>query len=197
MDTPPRFADRAIVLGGASCVWLDVAALERMYGVWDGLVIAANDVGVHWRRRLDGWTSLHPDKLMRADPNDRHKLSWLAQREMRGGNRPQIWGRRNRFGVEHQINEQIPGGSSGLLAVQVAWAMGAERVVLCGVPMTKSPHFAESQDHGPQPWRSADSHWRPWAKNLGRLNNVRSMSGRTRETLGLPTAEWIQGADDE
>lgn len=190
--------DIAIVLGGAACVWLDLAAIEREIGEeWPGLVVAANDVGVHWQRDLHGWTSLHPDKLLHADPKHPAKLSWLAQRKMQGLNEPQTWAKRKRFNATHTINEGIPGGSSGLLAVQVAWAMGARRVILCGIPMTKTPHFEQSTIHGPQAWRSADSHFRPWQRHADKLRQrVRSMSGRTRELLGRPTREWIMEAHD-
>ena len=65
----------ALILGGASCVWDDVRELEKLIGhEWPGMVIAANDIGAHWPRRLDHWCSLHPINL--AD--------WREERARRG-----------------------------------------------------------------------------------------------------------------
>ena len=191
--------DIALVLGGAACVWLDLAALERMIkGEWPGLVVAANDVGVHWKRDLDAWTSLHPDRLTRVDVRHPKRWSWLDQREQAGGNTPELWARKNRFGVANQVQDRFKGGSSGLLAVEVALEMGAERVVLCGCPMTVSPHFNESIVHGPLAWKSADSHFRTWLRHRVILEpHVRSMSGRTKDTFGAPTRAWILGESNE
>lgn len=197
-DAPAR-TDIALVLGGARSVWLDVAALERIIEQeWPGLVVAANDVGVHWKRRLDAWTSLHPDRMTRADVRHPKRWSWLDQREQSGGNTPELWARKNRFGVPNTVDDRFKGGSSGLLAVEVALQMGAQRVVLCGVPMSQTPHFAESIDHGPLPWKSADSHWRAWHRHRVILEErVRSMSGRTLDTFGAPTRDWILGENHE
>lgn len=87
------------------------------------------------------------------------------------------------------------GGSSGFLAVSVALeALGADRVVLAGVPMR-----AEDAHHGDaQRWDEADQYWPTWLEHMGRLVGlVKSMSGRTREALGAPTREWlnVSGAD--
>ena len=87
------------------------------------------------------------------------------------------------------------GGSSGLLAVSVATALGCTRIVLCGVPMEKAPHFKESKVHqAGRLWAAADSHWRAWVKGsvMSQLKETtRSMSGRTGKTLGEPTLDWL------
>lgn len=185
--TPSR-PDIALVLGGASCVWDDVAALEAMYGgPWDGLVIAANDIGCHWPRELHHWVSLHPAKFEK----------WQALRIAEG--QPacafQTWGRELRM-KEPKITDHTRkawnGGSSGMFAVQVAVDLLCRRVVLCGVPLTMTPHFGESKEaFGPQ-WAAANGHWRAWPREKERmLGIVKSMSGRTQELLGAPTLEWL------
>lgn len=190
----------AIVLGGAECVWMDLVALERTYGRrWDGLVVACNDVGVHYRGRIDAWTSLHADKLLKGDGRDPEKRSWWRQRADNGYPMDGIvtYSRKGAYGADRDINEAVSGGSSGLLAVQVAWNMGADRVTLCGVPMTVTPHFAETECHTPTDWRSADSHWRAWKNNQKMLEGrVRSFSGRTRDVFGAPTYEWLAGREE-
>lgn len=179
---------KALVIGGADCIWRDVAALEAMLGhEWDGLVIAANDVGVHWPRRLDHLVSLHAEKLAR----------WREERVKAGRtDRVETWGRSSYKSVDHAFRPW-PGGSSGMYAVTVALHLRCTRIVLCGVPMTKDPHFAESKVHPVgKRWTQADAHWRAWRKpeNLGRMRGkVRSMSGRTRMLLGGPTPSWLDG----
>lgn len=185
-----RDPSRAIVIGGGECVWTDVRALEEMLGhEWDGLVIAANDVGCVWPRPLHYWVTLHPEKFKK----------WMEARA-KNGLPPceNTWSRKGRTGTRFQV-QPWAGGSSGMLGVTVAREIGCTKIVLCGVPMTRSPHFRESVVH-PQgrAWTSADNHWRSWTKPdvLARMRDyVRSMSGRTEQLLGAPTLEWLGAAD--
>jgi len=88
------------------------------------------------------------------------------------------------------------GGSSGMLAVQVALALGCTKVMLCGMPMTPTPHFEQSAefDAAHTVWSEADGHWRSWLRvhQHGWFEDrVRSTSGRTRDLFGAPTREWL------
>jgi hypothetical protein len=190
---------RAIILGGAECVWEDLAALERMTGTWDGLVIAVNDVGIHWTRRLDHWVSLHPEKLVKRDSAHVKKWPWVRQRDYLGHpNGYQTWTRNTKkANVDHSV-PAWSGGSSGLLAVNVARALDCDRVVLVGTPMDKRPHFRESIVHVKgRKWSPATAHWKKWLAHEADMQGwVRSMSGRTRDLLGEPTPEWLEGSDD-
>lgn len=184
---PGDFDDtRAIILGGAKCVWDDVRRLEAMLGrPWNGLVIAVNDVGCVWPRRLDHWCSLHAEKLPK----------WQQIRRKHGHpGQYETWGSRQKK-VDHNI-QPWGGGSSGLLGVTVALDhLKCTTVILCGIPMDKQPHFAESVEHQPtRVWNSGDSHWRVWKKDTvsrRMMDRVRSMSGRTRDMLGEPDCEWL------
>lgn len=183
-----RLRHWAIVLGGADNVWEDVRAWEAIYGrEWDGLTIAANDVGSWWPRRLDHWVSLHPNKFAR----------WMEQRAANGFSAAgETWGRTGRYEEvvtwDHELHPW-PGGSSGLLAVQVALHVGVTRVILCGVPMTPTAHFGESKESFGPVWYAAAGHWTAWAKHREHLLGwVRSMSGRTKEMLSEPTVDWLK-----
>ena len=172
----------AIVLGGSSEVWEDLLAWEEIYGrQWDGVVIVVNDVGSHWPRYLDHWCTLHPNKLD----------GWKKLREHQGlPGGYKTWGRRN-----HMTDRKIvpwAGGASGMLAVQVAQEVGCVRAIMCGIPMTPTPHFTESTEHGAQKWTSVAGHWRAWSTHMPKMQGwVRSMAGRTQEHLGKPTLEWL------
>lgn len=82
------------------------------------------------------------------------------------------------------------GGSSGFLAAEgvALGALGAEKVVLAGVPMLASA----AHEGDPASWDEADVYWATWEEHLPQLlGRVRSMSGRTRDVLGAPTMEWL------
>lgn len=64
--------------------------------------------------------------------------------------------------------------------------------VLCGMPMDERPHFHGGR--GRRAWTDADFHWDVWLRFRHLLGRARSMSGRTRELLGAPTAEELLGA---
>lgn len=84
------------------------------------------------------------------------------------------------------------GGSSSFFGVQIALELGYERIVLCGVPFDASGRF-----YFP-PWQNGHDYagtdgWEIWEKwhAEGKLEAVRSMSGRTRTLLGQPEREWL------
>ena len=178
---------KALVIGGADCIWTDVQASERLFGAqWWDLVVAANDIGCHWPRRLDAWATLHVEKMQR----------WREDRDRRGHPAGYVTYSRSgkkRRGIDETVHHRFGGGASGLLAVSVALHLGADRIVVCGVPMTKSPHFDESAVHPKgKPWPSPDAHWKKWRHHAAVLSQViRSMSGRTQEMFGAPTADWL------
>jgi hypothetical protein len=182
----PRDPSRALIIGGGSSVWADLADLREMLGgPWDGIVIAVNDVGCHLPFYVDHWTTLHAEKIQQ----------W--QKTRRAAGHPDVgatWTRKGaRSGQVTHVVTPWGGGASGLLAVAVAHQLGATRVVLCGVPMTRAPHFAQSVvHHAAKPWAGSDSHWRAWNANAAKLAPfVRSFSGRTRELLGPPDLQWL------
>lgn len=183
----------ALVLGGASCVWDDLRVWEAMYGrPWDGVVIAANDIGAHWPHELHHWVSLHPDKFDR----------WRALRTKHGYALEGIvtWAKKMRMASQHLADNEIhpwAGGSSGMFAVQVAREVGCTKAILCGIPMTSTPHFAETKEQFHTQWLAATGHWKAWTSSKEQmLGWAKSMSGRTQELLGAPTLDWLFTEND-
>lgn len=93
------------------------------------------------------------------------------------------------------------GGSAGLLGAKIARLMTRGPVILCGVPLTKTPYvrgyrtvnanFTELNEDEPDYEKAKAGHimdvWRiQWrnAKKDGLLDGVTSMSGWTKELLG-------------
>lgn len=198
----------ALVLGGAKCVWRDLAALETMIGhPWSGQVLAVNDVGCVWSRPLHHWVTLHPEKLHATPGRRRYKEppripgGWVEKRaELGHAPVTNIWTSRlvnQRTAGETPQYLQLRGwqsGSSSLLAVGVAYQLGCQRVVLAGVPMEDQPHFEQSVVHHPSTqWTAWRSHRRAWEQMHHRLlERTRSMSGWTRATLGAPSFDWLE-----
>lgn len=188
--------DRFLVVGGAQCVWKDLAGLFELYGPWDGLVIAVNDIALHLAY-FDHWASLHPEKF-RRDAQAPGNAGWKAQREQLGlDDHYETWSRKE-AGTDRYLSGH-QGGSSGMLATLVGLKITAPsgRGVLCGVPMNRTPHFDESTIHRTgHDWGSNAAHWRVWNKKTSLeklLGRTTSMSGNTRQLLGEPTASWIRG----
>jgi hypothetical protein len=180
----------ALVIGGGECVWDDVRRLEEMLGMeWPWTVIAVNDVGCHWPRKIDHWCTLHPEKLpawMELRKRNKHPdgyVTWTRENRIRRTKSGDI-------ATTHRKTPTHPfqGGASGLLAVAVAYEIGARTVALCGVPMTNTPHFKESTVHkSGKNWPGSHSHLRAWGKPavLGKLKGrVCSMAGETKKLLG-------------
>ena len=167
----------AAVLGGASGVWSDLAALTQIAA--PGLVVACNDAGTVYPGRLDGWVTLHAEKL----------TGWMDRRPAKDFRAFTIKGHWDHSGGVEIVRERWA-GSSGLYGVQIALeVLGASRVVLCGVPLDpeKGHYFAPGD-----PWPEAELYRAGFRAALPVIRDqVRSMSGYTRELLGAPRPEWL------
>lgn len=178
---------KALVLGGAAEVWDSLAETERLFGPgWWELAVACNDIGCLWPHHLDAWCTLHPEKM----------ANWRRRREENGHPRAvEHIGRNGRQpgALDRTIHHPFGNGSSGLLSVAVALHLGATRVVLCGVPMTRTPYFDGSVEHTTgHTFSGANAHWKKWQFHAAELDGrVKSMSGRTQNLLGAPTLEWL------
>jgi len=174
----------AIVLGGAACLQEDLASLPIRF---DG-VVACNDAGAYWPGELDAWVTLHPLKMN----------VWRQKRRQNGHPEP------NRF-YAHNDNGQkyirttpykFPGlstsGSSGMFAAKVALIdLKYDRVVLCGCPMMRTPHFFDRVN-----WRSATHFRHAWeSAPKPYLERMRSMSGWTFCLLGSPK-DWVNAGEE-
>jgi hypothetical protein len=168
----------ALVLGSAACVWDDVERALDL-GELQG-VVGCNHAGLHWPGVMDGWCSLHRDKLTRP---------WVARRRLMG-----LPDHKALFSIgstEHRFPGQTKPGSSGLFALKVALSdLGFDRAVLCGMPLdVDEAHFDT-----PGPWKPASQYRIGWEQALPHIRDrARSMGGWTAQLLGQATSEWIKG----
>lgn len=170
----------AFVCGSAACLPDDLEAARAL--AFPDLTVAVNAAAV--AVPAEHFATMHPKNAPR----------WLAARAEAGLPPPaSIWcppGVGTHDGWRHA---PAWGGSSGLFGVAVAMELGADRIVLCGVPLDPIPHIDD-----PEPWRDATRYRYAWRVHEVALRAcVRSLSGWTRGLLGAPTAAWLgvsQGA---
>lgn len=177
---------KALVLGGARCLWRDAKAALDLFE--PDIVVACNDAGVDWPGHLDVWVTLHCEKFG----------WWQAKRRERGGNDDYVAithlnadralpGRVDAY-LSHVWQGMTASGSSGLFATTAALDLGATHAVLAGIPMdARQAHYFDGRE-----WHDRASFVKAWEIVHARLaDRVRSMSGWTRMRLGAPTREWL------
>lgn len=178
----------ALVLGGAQGVQAEWAAAQAL-GHFD-YVVACNDAITIWPGRLDAAVSHHPEKLGTWRNTRRAKGYEDALRYYHNSAETihLPWARE----IDYRIPGQSDGGSSGLFAVKVALIdLGADRAVLCGIPLTRIPHFFDQRE-----WKPSNRYREVWATISDEYAaRMRSMGGWTASRFGKPTAQWIATGD--
>jgi hypothetical protein len=166
----------AIVCGGARNVYDDLDAAERSLRGVEPVYFAANDIGVYLPR-VDHFVSLHDDNLahwaaLRADKHSREGFKTHSLQ-----NADYNW---------EQVTPCLC--VSGLFAMQVAYLMGAERVVLCGIPCDDTPRFFDGNKLWPALGAASNGIVEMLLSEIKRVPNlterVRSMSGLTENLFG-------------
>ena len=134
----------AMVLGSADCLFHDAMACARWAHQVPVTIIAVNDAGWLWPDKIDHWVSLHGENFP----------DYQRKRFESGANMDyETWSREKDDGAK--LTHRLPHwgvGTSGLYAVTVAFHLGIDRVVLCGVPMEPRPHVVEHMKWGEADW---------------------------------------------
>ncbi len=174
---------RAIVCGGAAGVFDELEVV--LAKVEDPVIFAANDVGVYLPR-LDHFVTLHTDNLgpwknvrwLHAKVQENCKYHAIAPRPF----------------VDYVWDKMTPlFALSGYFAMQIAWVMGAEQIILCGCPGTQTRRFFEATPRGDfgyglGPAGSDKGIKEQLEREMKRLPDfkaaVKSMSGWTKEFFG-------------
>ena len=175
-----RFSGRLLIVGGARCVWDDLAGV----GFQDTDILCINDIVMHF-----------PGKVKHFFSNDStFTPRWLLsrRRNLRKAYGPVEYVHTCNKGAEY--NWPWDGqGTSALGAVFSGLAMGYDKIILCGVPLDDTGNYFDP------PWVKSDfmnnigltgsTSIKCWGKAMREVFNgkVTSCSGRTRELLGLPS----------
>ena len=175
----------AVVCGSAETVFQDVNyALDKIQG--DRKIFAVNDVGMYLPV-VDHWVSLHADKLK----------GWIETRRRE----PSLW---QEFTTHTSFSaiwsadyvwqiEPCHFSLSGYFAMQLAYLMGAEKIVLCGCPGDGTRRFFDHKARDDYHYGGGTTvgDQRDRTQLLNEMNRVpdlkfrvRSMSGWSREYFG-------------
>lgn len=190
-----------LVVGCASGVWDEVKAAQALCKF--DAVYCVKQAGIHWPGWFDVWATLHPE-FMDAYEAERRALHWPAGYEIVAPVKGELGAHGSRGNVNRRVSYRWPGmnssASSGIYAAKIALEDGFGRVVLTGIPMTVAAgHFLpktrnvrdEVRGHA---WNHRDSFMPGFQLAIPHLRGkVKSMSGHTREVLGEPTPEWLEG----
>jgi len=181
----------AVVVGGAADVLIQLASLQGStlfeYGVHDiykeAVIFAVNDIGM-FLPKVDHWVSLHGKNL-----GAWKTVRWLHVRE--------------RELTKYHTTEEYAYTDynwqsltpmfvlSGYFAMQIAYIMGAEQIILCGCPGDATPRFFDlpgQRREAGQFVYNEEGVWNQLEHEMKRLPDfkakVRSMSGMTRAFFG-------------
>lgn len=181
---------KALVVGCANCVWDDVKRAQEM-SQFD-TIYCVKLAGVFWPDKFDVWVTLHPE-FMDDYEKQRQAKGYPNGYEIVAPLPGEVGGHGKKGNIARRVTYQWKGmqssASSGIYGAKVALDDGHERVVLAGIPMDTSKHFSRHTQ-----WFQRDSFLPGFKSSLKYLKGkVRSMSGITKDHLGEPTPEWLQG----
>jgi hypothetical protein len=178
----------AFIVGGAECVFEDLRNALAQFT--PDAYYATNAIGANIEK-LNVWCTLHPEFMEK----------WEKQRLERGLSKnyekvaplkSEVGMHGEKGGIDRRVTYRFPGmgssASSGIYAAKVAIEDGY-KAILIGVPLDESEHFERKKA-----WTDSNQFQKGFSKALPYIKeHARSMSGRTMEALGLPTADWILG----
>jgi len=180
-----------VIVGSAPCVWDDLAALSSIYrgqrpmysygnekAACDVMLIGYDSVDkCLWPAKY--FATYHPVEIVMSK----------ERREKAGGNTDwTIISHQQQDGLVNIIIPLVgvPSGSSALLGVHAGIQEGYKKIVVCGCPLTGK------NDKG----NDYEVFRKGWEAKINEIkDNVRCMSGWTKELAGAPTAEWLNGSE--
>lgn len=189
----------ALVIGGSAAVWAEVrAAMELCH--FDKFY-CVKLAGIHWPQGNFTWVTLHPE-FMDTYEAQRRALGHPAGYEIVAPLKCEVGMHAEKGRIDRRVSYRWPNmvgsASSGIFGAKVALGDGMERVVLAGIPMEPTAgHFLPESRNGQgmvrgDYWKQHEAFVKGFEISVPHLiGKVKSMSGRTREILGAPSAEWL------
>ena len=181
----------ALVIGCSTDVWGEVYEAKALTEF--DAVYCVKLAGVHWTGGRFSWVTLHPE-FMDAYEAERKALGLHSDYEIVAPLSGEVGMHGTKGKITRRVSYRYQGmnssASSGGYAAKIALEDGHDKVILAGVPMRQEDnHFTRGK-----PWLQRDSFISGWNLSVPHFKGkVKSMSGMTREVLGYPDAEWING----
>ncbi len=127
----------AVVCGNADGVFSELLQVQSHFQPQDLVIFAANDVGMYLPK-LDHWCTLHSDNLAAWK-----QVRWLNSHVKEDTRYHAI---DERAYIDYVWNSVRPlFALSGYFAMQIAYIMGCDPIILCGCPGTQTRRFFEGQ----------------------------------------------------
>ena len=174
----------AVVVGGGGRIEEILADAAEMTLAYQAVVFAANDIGMYLTH-VDHFVSLHGAKLahwagIRADKTSKPVYSDFKTHTARATE-----------GIDYHWTGLTPlMVLSGYFAMQLAWIMGAEKIILIGCPGDETKRFFDVQARPGARYHELGVRGQVM-KEMARLPDfksaVSSLSGWTREYFGAPS----------
>lgn len=186
----------ALVLGGADCLESDMEKALSLIGGQPDIVVACNEAGYMWPGHLDAWVTVHARFFTTKRWREERSKRELPQAQRHVGHHEAVNGQLAAKGgltddleVSHySFPGQTRCGSSGMFALKYALVdLGADRAIMCGIPMTQTPHFFDPKNWTPGAVRGFRRVFKSIPEQY--LPRIRSVSGWTREQFGGPE-DW-------
>jgi hypothetical protein len=173
----------ALVIGSAPCLYSDLATLGS--GTRDAIIFAVNDLVGLFPDIIHHGVSHHPEKLvlwaaLRAHPTGHPK----------GEARITTHASKVHTGIDRAWPQYHSGGSSSLLAVRIALALGHQRVIVAGVPLDGSGYLWGERAAGHYDYTKYRKDWMRAADDL--RGRVTAPSGYLCELLGAPVGAPVE-----
>lgn len=175
---------RAIVVGSGRCVWADLDAIALVLRDEPRTWFCVNDMVVYSPHCHHG-VSHHPDKLVHWDALRTRSICNRA-REKNLALHTSYQHSKVPEGAIRVWPEFKTGGSSSLLAVRVAIALGFDRVYVAGVPLTNDGHMFDDPN-SKCPYADMEHYRAEWRRVREDLTGrVVAPSGFLLHLLGAP-----------
>lgn len=171
-----------LIVGSGRCVWDDLRGVPI-----SNTTMVVNDMGMYWPGKITHWYSNDIEQLIHWAQGRRRPLASIYG----GSGRLHSCFTRPGPEYEHVAHWPFPGqGSSGLIAILTAIAMGYDQITVAGIPFDNTGHFYDPPDG------HTLSSGRLWSNFEGEtpdrliqrtlpllVGKVRALSGRLREAL--------------
>lgn len=175
----------AIICGNGEGVFEELR--DALTLIVDPVIFGVNDVGMYLPK-MDHWVSLHPDNLAVW-----RSVRWLTPQSK---DNLMLHSVDPRAFIDYTWEGLTPlFALSGYFAMQIAYLMGAEQIILCGCPGSKSRRFFDMEpkknfSYGDGTTASDEGVREQLEREMNRLPEfkakVRSMWGWTRAYFGPP-----------
>ena len=179
---------RCLVLGSANSVWADI---ERATNICEFHgVVASKEIGVHWKGHLDGWVSLHPERMQKD--RDLREANGYPPAEVHFGHQFKPDAKGIDVWYNYKFEGQLRSASSGIFALKVALEyFHFDQAVLCGIPLQRD----QGRIDGKPNWNGGSTFHKGFEEAMPAFKDrVRSMGGWTALRVGQLTSAWANRA---